>query len=267
MQRYGALVHCGLFLSYQRIFIITFHSIPHFLHYHFQLLFLHRFLKPKVKTLHLMCNFIFLALILPLQHLPTVQNLQTFSWFPCFCLFLFISQFFIALQLSLSKYFSVQSQSYIIEFLAHVETGRGRCPKLKGPKFPFVTKHRRPAKPTKCQTAHSNKCQITLFALRVLLSPMFAKYVQDVLSSLQFHLPQRHQFILSISARYKFLILEGNQISLPFGQIDIRLQMSTNLLHSKDFLCSLSSNLLKNICTLLIFYYKCKKNAPVFSIK
>ena len=121
-----------------------------------------------------------------------------------------------------------------------------------------------PPNPQKCKTMISNKCQITLFAL---LSLMFAKYVQDVLSSLQFHLPQRHQFILSISARYKFLILEGNQISLPFGQIDIRLQMSTNLLHSKDFLCSLTSNLLKNICTLLIFYYKCKKNAPVFSIK
>ena len=112
---------------------------------------------------------------------------------------------------------------------------------------------------------NSNKCQITVFALRVLLSLMFAKYVQDVLSSLQFHLPQRHQFILSISARYKFLILEGNQISLPFGQKDFRLKMSTNLLHSKRFFCSLASILLKNIYTELIFYYKFKKKiAPVF---
>ena len=105
---------------------------------------------------------------------------------------------------------------------------RGRCPKLKGPNVPYMLQNIGiQPNPQKCQTANSNKCQITLFALG------FAKYVQDVLSSLQFHLPQRHQFILSISARYKFLILEGNQISLLFGQKYFGLQMSTNLLHSK----------------------------------
>ena len=85
-----------------------------------------------------------------------------------FCLFLLKSQFFIALQLSLYKYFYFQSQSYITEFPAHVETGGGRCPKLKGPNVPYMLKNIGiQPNPQKCQTANSNKCQITLFALGV----------------------------------------------------------------------------------------------------
>ena len=74
MQRY--VEHCGLFLPYQRIFIITFHSIPHFLHYHFQLFFLQRFLKPKAKTLPPQVHFHFLAFFLLLKHLPKGRGQQ-----------------------------------------------------------------------------------------------------------------------------------------------------------------------------------------------
>ena len=155
--------------------------------------------------------------------------LKLFSWFPCsfLSISLKVAIFYCSSTFTL-KYFYFQSQSYITAFPAHVETGGGRCPKSKGPNVPCMLQNiGMQPNPQKCQTANSNKCQITLFALG------FAKYVQDVLSSLQFHLPQRHQFILSISARYKFLILEGNQISLLFGQKCFGLQMSTNLLHSK----------------------------------
>ena len=74
MQRY--VEHCGLFLPYQRIFIITFHSIPHFPHYHFQLFFLQRFLKPKAKTLPPQVHFHFLAFFLLLKHLPKGRGQQ-----------------------------------------------------------------------------------------------------------------------------------------------------------------------------------------------
>ena len=45
---------------------------------------------------------------------------------------------------------------------------RGRCPKLKGPNVPYLLQNIGiQPNPQKCQTANSNKCQITLFALGV----------------------------------------------------------------------------------------------------
>ena len=49
-----------------------------------------------------------------------------------------------------------------------METGGGRCPKSKGPNVPCMLQNiGMQPNPQKCQTANSNKCQITLFALGV----------------------------------------------------------------------------------------------------
>ena len=49
-----------------------------------------------------------------------------------------------------------------------METGGGRCPKLKGPNVPYMLQNIGiQPNPKKCETANSNKCQITLFALGV----------------------------------------------------------------------------------------------------
>ena len=173
-------------------------------------------------------HFHFLALFLLLQHLPTIQNVKTFSWFPCF--FLFIS-----LKVAIfycSSTFTLKIFLLSVPILHHripspCGDWRGEMPK-KDQMFPICYKTS-----ASSQTHKNVKLRIQTNVKSHFLLSGFAKYVQNVLSSLQFHLPQRHQFILSISARYKFLILEGNQISLLFGQKYFGLQMSTTLLHSK----------------------------------
>ena len=114
-------------------------------------------------------HFHFLALFLLLQHLPTIQNIKTFSWFPCF----FLSISLKVVIFYCSSTFTLQIFLLSVPILHHripspCGDWRGRCPKLKGPNVPYLLQNIGiQPNPQKCQTANSNKCQITLFALGV----------------------------------------------------------------------------------------------------
>ena len=96
-------------------------------------------------------HFHFLALFLLLQHLPTIQNVKTFSWFPCF----FLSFSLKVVIFYCSSTFTLQIFLLSVPILHHripspCGDWRGEMPKIKRTKCsPYVTKHRHPAKPTK----------------------------------------------------------------------------------------------------------------------
>ena len=134
-----------------------------------------------------------------------------------------------------------------------METGGGRCPKLKGPNVPYMLQNIGiQPNPQKCQTANSNKCQITLFALGVCkICPgcTFFSPIPSPTAAPIYFVHFRKVQVLNLGRK-------SNQSAIWSKISDSKWALIC--FTPKDFICSLTSILLINICTELIFHYKCE---------